>query len=104
MSKECNKNSEKRGRLASFLRDSVSLPSDGFIGSFTVEMRGRELLFMQGCRGIVKYSKEEIILAAKGFFVSIKGNGLICTSYYGGTVTVEGKVNNIDFFDGEEGK
>lgn len=102
MKNDENKKREKRGRLASFIRESVSLPSDGFVGSFTLEMRGRKLLFMQGCRGIEKYSTEEIILEAKDFFVCIKGGNLICTSYHGGTVTVEGRVNNIDFLDGKE--
>ena len=97
MSKENNKKNEKRARLRSLIRDSVSLPSDAFTAEFGIEMRGRELLFLQGCRRIIKYSTEEMILAAKGFDVSIKGERLVCTTYYGGAVTVEGRIDKIDF-------
>lgn len=97
MNKENNKKTEKKGRLRSFIRDSVSLPSDAFASGFGVEMRGRGLLFLQGCKRIIKYSPEEMILAAKGFDVSIKGERLVCTTYYGGTVTVEGRIDKIDF-------
>ena len=97
MNKENNKKTEKRRRLKSFIHDSVSLPSDAFVSGFDIEMRGRKLLFLQGCRRIIKYSPEEMILAAKGFNVSIKGESLICTTYHGGAVTVEGRIDKIDF-------
>jgi sporulation protein YqfC len=102
MSKDINKKRENRGRIRSFLRDSVSLPSDAFAANFGIEMRGRGLLFMQGCRSIVKYSTTEMILAAKGFLVNIRGERLECTTYHGGTVTVEGRIDAIDFSKEEE--
>ena len=102
MNKENNKKREKRGRIRSFLRDSVSLPSDAFAANFGIEMRGRGLLFMQGCRSIVKYSTTEMILATKGFLVKIRGERLECTTYHGGTVTVEGRIDAIDFSKEEE--
>ncbi len=102
MNKENNKKRENRGRIRSFLRDSVSLPSDAFAANFGIEMRGRGLLFMQGCRSIVKYSTTEMILATKGFLVNIRGERLECTTYHGGTVTVEGRIDAIDFSKEEE--
>lgn len=102
MSKENNKKTEKRARLKSLIRDSVSLPSDAFAAEFGMEMRGRNLLFLQSCRRIIKYSTEEMILSAKGFNVSIKGERLVCATYYGGTVTVEGRIDKIDFTAEEE--
>lgn len=101
MKKENNKKSEKRGRLAALIRDSVSLPSDAFSGGFSVELCGRERLLLQGCRRIIKYSTEEMILRSKGFSVSIRGEGLTCTTYHGGSVTVEGRVDGIAFLNEE---
>ena len=92
---------KKRGRVGSFFSEAVSLPSDAFSSDFGIEMRGRELLFISGCRRIIRYTPEEMTFAAKGFFVTVRGERLVCTTFHGGSVTVEGRINAFDFEGGE---
>ena len=74
---------------------AAELPSDALIGEARVEMRGRHTLFMQGCRRILKYSPEEMVIAGKDFSISIKGERLVCSTYYNGAVTVEGLICGV---------
>ena len=97
MSAEPNKvHKDKRGFLE-LLAVKAELPSDVLGGDFHIELRGRNTLFMQGCRRILKYSPEEMIMSAHGFDVVIGGERLICSTYHGGTVTVEGNVLSVRF-------
>ena len=94
-----NCNNKKKG-LVDLLVRKTTLPCDTLAGEFRLEVRGRGLLFMQGCRRILKYSPEEMILAAKEFEVYIEGRNLICSTYHDGTVTVEGAILSLKL--GEE--
>lgn len=100
MSKEANKKTREKRGIVEYLALKTELPADALTGDFRIELRGRNTLFMQGCRRIVKYSPEEMIMAAKGFEVSIKGQRLICSTYHDGTVTVDGYINSVEFLNG----
>lgn len=95
MSRDRQKKSS--GRLGSFISEAISLPSDAFASGFGIEMRGRGLLFLQGCRRIIKYTPCEMIFSARGFFVTVSGESMLCTTFHGGTVTVEGRIDGISF-------
>ena len=84
-----------------FLERKTVLPGDALVGEFRLEVRGRRTLFMQGCRRILKYSPEEMVLGANGFKVTVLGSGLICSTYHDGTVTVEGEILSVDLGGGE---
>ena len=100
MSKKTADN-EKRG-FFEYLSVKTELPSDALCGEVRVEMRGRNLVFLSGCRRIIKYSAEEMILAVKGDLLSVKGTRLICSSYHGGTVSIEGSISSVSFEGGDE--
>ena len=100
MSKDKIKKAALFGRLGAFFKETVSLPSDAFSSGFGIEMRGRRLLFLSGCQRIIKYTTTEMVFSAKGSFVTVVGKELICTTFHGGTVTVEGRIDGINF--GEE--
>ena len=101
MSKNNNKNSKESRGFFEFLAAKTALPSDALAGEFRIELRGRHTLFLQGCRRILKYSPEEMCMAAKGFSVSITGKGLICSTYHDGTVTVDGFIVGVNFNERE---
>lgn len=88
---------KRGGRFSSFMAEAISLPSDAFSSGFGIEMRGRGLLFLQGCRRIIKYTPSEMVFSAGDFFVTVLGDRLLCTTFHGGTVTVEGKIDGISF-------
>ena len=97
MSAEPNKvHREKRGFLE-FLAVNAELSSDVLGGDFRIELRGRSTLFMQGCKRILKYSPNEMIMSARGSAVIIEGERLVCSTYHGGTVTVEGNILAVRF-------
>lgn len=96
-----NSNDKKRKTLSECLQSGLRLPSDTLAGEVRIEMRGRQTLFVSGCRRIIKYSPEHIIFAVKGYSIDIKGALLVCTTYHYGSVTVEGCICSITFGDGE---
>ena len=103
MSKKSNSGSEKKGFIE-FLAMKTELPVDALSGDFRMELRGRGELYLHGCRRILKYSTDEMILAAKGFSVSIKGSRLVCSAYYSGTVCIEGVIEGFEIDDGKRGE
>lgn len=95
--KECG----KKGGLRELLAVKAELPSDLLFGKFRVEIRGRNQVFVGGCKRIVKYSTEEMILSAGEFAVSITGERLVCSTYLSGTVSIDGYVTGVNFTDDE---
>ena len=93
--KENNK-TDKRG-LLELLAVKAELSPDALAGEVRVELRGKNQLFVGGCRRIVTYSPTVIVLAVRGDELSIKGKRLVCTSYHGGTVSIEGAISSLSF-------
>ncbi len=96
MNEEREKKRKKQGGFVKFLEDKTALPSDAFQRDTSIEIRERKRLLMRGCRKIIKYSPREMIMAARGFEVRIRGEGLICTAFNTGAVTVEGEIVGVD--------
>ncbi len=95
MSKKTEKE-VKRG-ITEYLSSVSELPSDAMSGEVRIELRGRYQLFITGCRKIIKYSPTLMILAVKGDKLSVGGERLVCTSYHGGTIAIEGKIISVIF-------
>ncbi len=93
---------EKEGKrgLIEFLSTVSELPADALAGEVRVELRGKNQLFITGCRRILKYSSEHMMLSVKGDILNVSGERLICTSYCAGTVTIDGSIRSVYF--GEE--
>ena len=104
MNKDSNKNSGERRGVLELLAQKTQLPVDALSGEFRIELWGRNLLFMQGCRRILKYSPEEMVLQAKGFEVSVKGRRLVCTTYHDGAITLDGVIDGVELMGGEGDK
>lgn len=98
------KNVDKKRGLAEILALGAELPSDLLCGRFRLEIRGRNQLFIWGCRRILKYSEDEMVMSAKGFSVAIRGERLICSAYHEGGVSIEGYICGVDFEDVAEEK
>ena len=101
MSRKGSEKNEKRG-LVEFLTVKTGLPCDILTGDFRIELRGRNQLYLHGCRRIIKYSTEEMKLAAAAFSVCVTGKRLICSAYYGGTVCIEGHIVGFMIEDAED--
>ena len=103
MSKKCNGKGEKMGFIE-YLSVKVGLPSDVLSGNVRVEICGRNQMYLHGCRRIIKYSAEEMILSTSAALVRVRGKRLICSAYYGGTVCIEGYIIGFNYEEetGEE--
>ena len=62
-------------------------------------MRGGREVVVYGCRKILLYTPGEIRLAVKKQCLCVCGEALFCTSFSGGAVTVEGKIEAIRYGD-----
>ncbi len=103
MKKDENKRVEGKRGLVEFLAVKASLPSDILSGELRIEIRGRNTLYLQGCRRIMTYSPTEMVLLAKSCIIKVAGERLVCSSYHDGTVTVEGLIDGVQFVEKEEG-
>lgn len=87
------KNKEKLGS-----RIKRALEIDEILGeNDTLEMRGTKELTVRECRNIIHYADDEIRLALREYILVIRGDGLYCTSYSGGTVCVDGRIGELKF-------
>lgn len=96
-------NANKRG-IVEYLSLKAELSSDALAGEVRVEIRGRSSLFLGGCKKILKYSPEEMIVECKGDRIIIAGERLVCTSYHAGNISVDGSIASVSFSNGEEKK
>lgn len=93
-------NTEKRPlseRLGTFL----DVPADLLCGGCYMELRGRNNLRLQGCRNILVYTPEEIVLRLRRGTVRVRGRRLVCTSYHAGSVEIDGRIDGVDFTESE---
>lgn len=102
MSNKRQDNKEKKA-FSCMASNKVRLPSDLLEGEFRAEMRGRGLLYIYGCRRILKYSSCEMIMSAKTCDVKVMGEGLVCSFFYGGSVAIEGKIHGFFVLDKDSG-
>lgn len=65
--------------------------------AFSLEMLDNTDMLLRGCRQIVKYTANEMILRAKRFDVSVSGEGLKCATYHLEGVEIEGEIREIKF-------
>ena len=75
-------------RLAAMLEEGTS--------EYAV-LRGRHGVSVHGCRKILLYSPEEIRLQLHRDFLSVRGEGLFCSSFAFGTVEVKGEIDGVSF-------
>lgn len=94
------KNMRKR-RFTDFIFEKTGITSDEISGDVTLELRGRNYLLISGCKRIEKYSPTLMAMRVGKDLLTVGGEKLICSSYHGGTVSIEGIINFIGF-EGEE--
>lgn len=77
----------KQGKL-----DCLRWSAERFVGGDTAVLRGEEAAIVYGCCRILKYEETRVCLARRNGRISVWGEGLLCTSFSAGTVTVEGRI------------
>ena len=76
------------------------------MGDATIVLEGAYRLTVRGCRGILRYSQEEICLSTGRRSLCVRGEEMLCRSFSGGALTVTGRIHSLHYptaEDGEEG-
>ncbi len=63
----------------------------------SIVLRGERTATVYGCRQILRYAKECVCLSLGKRRACVEGEGLICTSFSAGTVTVEGRIAGVHY-------
>lgn len=90
---------QKRGLLNRLLQH-LDIPREALPFGFGLSMSGQQVLTVRGCKKILTYGEGEISLLLGKTVLTVKGNGLLCTVFSSGSVTVEGQIIAL-FFGGE---
>ncbi len=87
---------EKAGMRERLCR-ALDLMPDAFFHESCVEIRGRGSVTVSGARKIVTYTPERIRLALWRGALLVEGKRLLCTSYFSGTVGIDGQIDRVSF-------
>lgn len=97
MSDTPKKNTSAKMGWRERLVKGLDMPGEVLRGGMRVEMRGRELILVEGCRRILAYTPQCVMLQMKGCRLIIEGERLLCHSYLSGAVGLEGFVFCVRF-------
>lgn len=81
-------------KLKKRLLQLVDLPEDAFGGSH-IEIVSNTTVKINGCRRIIDYSSDKVILSMKEYDLTVIGRGLTLSSYGENTAAVSGEIMSI---------
>lgn len=84
---------QKKG-FGHVISDIFDIPLDGISDIPNAEIIGNTFLNVDGCIGIKKYEKNEIVLRTKSFVLKILGDELVMTIFNYGRVSIRGYINS----------
>ena len=96
--------SDKREKIVERLVGNYDIPPELLHGGCFIEIRGRNSITVRGCRKIVRYSTEVIVLKMKCELIEIRGKRLTCLTYLSGAVAVEGLIDSLCFIKTHNGE
>lgn len=80
----------------------LDIPREALPGGFGLSMSGQNELTVRGCRKILSYGADCILLSLGRVDLRVEGEELLCTVFEAGSVTVQGVVCKVSF-EGEDG-
>lgn len=93
---------KERISAAEWLERKFDISPD-IISGIRIEIRGQNRLLLQGCRKILKYSEQEMLLDLGKTRLRILGERLWCTSFISGALGVSGYMTAVLFEKEERG-
>ena len=91
---------DKRVGAVEWLERKFDITPD-ILEGVRIELRGQNKLLLQGCRKILKYGEEEMLLDLGKMRLRVCGERLWCTSFISGALGVGGHIRSVSF-EGEE--
>lgn len=92
---------QKKDLLARF-GERLDIPREALPGGFGLTLSGENELTVRGCRRIVHYGGERIVLAVGKTALAVIGEHLLCAAFGAGCVTVTGKIVSITLGEAEK--
>ncbi len=71
--------------------------SPDLVSGIRIEIRGQNRLLLEGCRKILKYSEQEMLLDLGKVRLRVCGRRLWCTSFISGALGVGGEILSVSF-------
>lgn len=93
--------SHSRRPIPEWMAVKLDFPPEVLTGGMRVELQGRNVLLVHGCRRILHYTPDILRFLMKGCVLCVEGKRLICHTYLAGAVGVEGQIDRICFEDEE---
>ena len=94
-SRESNQNNHQL--KAEQVVEKFELPKDLFLGMPLLSFEGNRTLCITNHRGIIKYSQETIIVAARAYGIEIAGRSLTITRFNRELVEITGYMESVTF-------
>ena len=93
---------KEEGRVSAveWLERKFDITPDVFDG-VRIEIRGRHKLLLHGCRKILKYGENEMLLDLGKTKLRVCGERLWCTSFVSGALGVGGHICSVSFTEEE---
>lgn len=89
------KKGDKMG-AAEWLEKKFDISPD-LLSGIRIEIRGQNRLLLEGCRKILKYGEEEMLLDLGKVRLRVRGKRLWCTSFISGALGVGGQITSVSF-------
>lgn len=90
---------KERISAAEWLERKFDISPD-IISGIRIEIRGQNRLLLQGCRKILKYSEQEMLLDLGKLRLRVCGERMWCTSFISGALGVGGCIRSVSFEEG----
>ncbi len=79
----------------------ADLPESAFGGCSYIEIESDRSVKINGCKEIIDYSSEKVILSSNEFDILVIGRGLTLMSYGSNTAMIKGEICGLSFEKGE---
>lgn len=90
---------EDRMSAAEWLEKRFDISPD-LASGIRIEIRGQNRLLLQGCKKILKYGEQEMLLDLGKTRLRVCGERLWCTSFISGALGVGGLIRSVCFEEG----
>ena len=81
-----------KNKISKIFSESFSIPLDLISEIPNAQFTGNKQINVDGCQGIKKYDKSEIIIRCKRYNLSIQGEGLSLLTFTQGRLCIKGKI------------
>ncbi len=81
-----------KNKIEKIFSDSFDIPLDSLLEIPNAQFIGNKHLHIDGCTGVKKYEKNNIVIKCKRHVLTIKGNDLSMLTFSNGRISVRGTI------------